>query len=245
MKSCAIVLAAGKGTRMNSELPKVLNSVNGKPMVFYSLDRLIKSKADYIVVVVGFEADMVKNSINGAGYNVIYALQDEQLGTGHAVLCGLKAVPNDCDIAVVTYGDNPFIPSETFDELIDKAASDNAIGAISTINFDEPMAPAFGRIKRDRGGKIISIVEQKNCNADELNIKECNGGPVAYKLNWMKEALKKVKRNDVSGEYYLTDLVKLATDEGKIVQSVSVPSEDLALGINTKEQLEKAEHIKQ
>lgn len=245
MKSCAIILAAGKGTRMNSELPKVLNLVNGKPMVFYSLDRLIKSKADHIVVVVGFEADMVKKVIDEAGYDVTYAVQNEQLGTGHATLCGLKAVLADYKTVLVTYGDNPFIPTVVFDELIEKTESGAAVGAISTILFDDPMASAFGRIKRDGAGNVVSIVEQKNCNTDELNIKECNGGPVAYKASWMKSALEKVKRNELSGEYYLTDLVELASKEGKIVESVAIPDVDLAWGINTKEQLEKAEKIKQ
>jgi len=242
MSICGIDLAAGKGTRMQSDLPKVLNEVNGKPMIFLSLDRLTKSNIDQTVVVVGFEAEKVKQAINEAGYDVQYAYQDQQLGTGHAVACGMKAIPDDCEIVVATYGDNPFIPTEIYNGLIEKVKS-GAVGTISSIFFDDPIGPAFGRVVRDNTGKIIKIVEQKNCSDSELHIEECNGGPVAYNAMWLRGALTKIKKNNISGEYYLTDLVELATSEGKIIESVTIDNMDLAWGINTKEQLEKAGKI--
>lgn len=238
-----VVLAAGKGTRMKSDLPKVLHEVNGVPMVFLSVDRMLKANVDKVVVVIGYKGEMVKKALLDKGYDVLFAKQDEQLGTGHAVNCAMSAIPSGVDTVVVTYGDNPFIPTETFNQLVNLKAEKGAIGTISTVFFDDPMGPAFGRIKRDANGKVMAIVEQKNASDDELKIKECNGGPIAYDASWMRDALPRIKRNDVSGEYYLTDLVELAYAEGKIVETVQMHDKSAAMGVNTLEHLAEAQKV--
>jgi bifunctional UDP-N-acetylglucosamine pyrophosphorylase/glucosamine-1-phosphate N-acetyltransferase len=244
-KNCGMVLAAGKGTRMKSEMPKVLHEVNGVPMVFLSLDRLQSANVQNTVVVIGYKGEMVKEAIDKKGYKVILAQQDEQLGTGHAVKCGMDAVPQDCTTVVVTYGDNPFIPTDIFNQLIAKRIESGAIGVISAVFFDDPMGPAFGRIKRDESGKICAIVEQKNASEDELKIQECNGGPIAYDAHWLRGALPRIKRNEVSGEYYLTDLVELAYAEGELVESVRIEDIGLAMGVNTLDHLAEAQKVSQ
>src|SRR3989344_6421778 len=233
LNNYGIVLAAGKGTRMKSELPKVLHEVNGVPMVFLSLDRMLKADVENVVVVIGYKGEIVKEAIRNKGYKVLFSEQDKQLGTGHAVCSGIKMIPDDCDSVVITYGDNPLIPTDTFNQLIQKKKDTGAIGVISTAFFDDPMGPAFGRGKRDNKGGICSIVEQKVANPKELKIKECNGGPVAYDARWLRNALPRIKQNEISGEYYLTDLVELAYNEGKLVESVVMEDVDKAIGVNT------------
>lgn len=239
-KSAAIILAAGKGTRMNIDYPKVLADLHGKPLVRWVLDNVQGARPDQIVVVVGFQAELVKDAIDSAGYAADFEMQEEQLGTGHAARIGLKAVGDDVSTVVVTYGDMPFISSSTLTSLIEKQQQSGAAVVITSVSFDDPMGPAFGRVKRDENGKIMSIVEQKMCSPEELKIKECNAGPVAYDPEWLQANLDKIQKNS-SGEYYLTDLVELAYAQGKLVESVTVTDAKEMHGVNTQDHLKAAQ----
>lgn len=240
-KTVALILAAGKGTRMGTPYPKVLAELHDKPLVHWVIEHMLQSGVEKIVVVVGHQAELVEESIKKAGYSVEFVMQKEQLGTGSAVQAGIVVVPSDTDTLLVTYGDMPFISSNLFAGLAEKQQRTSASAVISTVFFDEPMGPAFGRVVRE-DGKITKIVEQKMCTPEELKIEECNAGPVAYDAHWVRSALQRVPLN-VNGEYYLTDLVQIAHAEGLKVESVKITEAGHAHGINTQSHLEEAHEI--
>ncbi len=237
-----VILAAGKGTRMGTPYPKVLAELHGKPLIRYVIERMQKSGIDHIVVVVGHQADLVKKSITDAGLKVLFAEQTEQLGTGHAVQAALGVIPHDTRTLLVTYGDMPFTSPSLFAGLVEKRERLGAAVVFSTVFFDDPMGPAFGRVKRDVEGKVERIIEQKMCTEEELKIKECNAGPVAYDAVWVRTALPNVPLNK-NGEYYLTDLVEIARAEGKLIDTVTITDPGHAHGVNTQTHLQEAHEI--
>lgn len=227
---------------MGTPYPKVLAELHEKPLVHWVIDHMIKSGIEKIVVVVGHQAELVEESIQKAGYHVEFVLQKEQLGTGSAVQAGLVAVPDDTDTLLVTYGDMPFISSNLFAGLAEKQQRTGASAVISTVFFDEPMGPAFGRVVRDDQDTITRIVEQKMCTPEQLKIQECNAGPVVYDAHWVRQALPKVPLN-VNGEYYLTDLVEIAHNDKLLIESVKITEIGHAHGINTQSHLQEAHEI--
>lgn len=238
----AIVLAAGKGTRMGTPYPKVLAELHDKPLVHWVLERMQKAGVEKIVLVVGHQAEVVKESVDRAGFSVSFVNQSEQLGTGHAVKVGLSGTSEDVETVLVTYGDMPFISSNLYRGLAEKQQRTGAAAVLSSVFFDEPMGPAFGRVVRDNDGVIEKIVEQKMCSDEQLKIKECNAGPVAYDAVWLRGALDKVTLN-ANGEYYLTDLVEIARADGRLVESVKITETGHAHGINTQSHLQEAHEI--
>lgn len=236
----AIVLAAGKGTRMNVPYPKILAKLQGKPLVHWALDQVGKSGIDEVVVVVGYGADEVRQALAGEQLHIRIAHQEDQLGTGHAAQVGLKQVRPQAQTVLVTYGDHPFTTAGTFRALVKKQQSHKAAVVITTVFLDNPMGPAFGRVKRSRDGAILKIVEQKMCSAAELKIKECNAGPVVYDAEWLRENIHLLQKSAV-GEYYLTDLAELASRQGRLVESITVQDTREMHGVNTVEHLHQAE----
>lgn len=241
-KSCGIILAAGKGTRMGTPYPKVLAPLHGKPLIHWVIERMQGSGVDNMAVVIGHQAEMVQKSVEEAGYTVEFVHQIEQLGTGHAVKTALAKVPADTDTILVTYGDMPFISANLLKGLAEKQQRLNAAVVLSSVFFNDPMGPAFGRVIRDVEGAIIKIVEQKVCTEEQLKIKECNAGPVAYDAQWVRGALSKVPLNE-NGEYYLTDLAEIARADGRLVESVKITESGHAHGINTQTHLQEAHEI--
>ncbi len=236
----AIVLAAGKGTRMKTPFAKVLAPLNGKPLIYWVLDGIKKSGIENVVVVVGYQADEVKAAVKDSGFDVSFVLQEEQLGTGHAVSVGLPDMDKGSTTAFVTYGDTPFLSPQTIQQLTQKQQDTGAAVVLTTVILDDPMSAAFGRIIRDEHNRIVGVVEQKVCTPKQLLIKECNAGPVAYDRAWLETALPRLKRNPVSQEYYLTDLVELAKEDGRLIESVTASDAREVHGINTIEHLEQA-----
>ena len=225
----AVILAAGKGTRMYSDLPKVLHTIAGKPMVKHVIDTAHQLGAENIHLIYGHCGDLMRTHL--ANEQVNWVLQTEQLGTAHAVQ---QAAPffKDNENIVVLYGDAPLITKETLEKLI-KAKPENGI-ALLTVNLDNPTG--YGRIIRENGN-VVAIVEQKDANADQLNIKEVNTGVMVSDGASFKKWLARVRNNNAQGEYYLTDLIALANQDNCQVVAVQATDVMEVEGANNRLQL--------
>ena len=205
MSVVGIVLAAGKGTRMRSDLPKVLHRIAGRSLVEWSVGAALDAGVDRCVVVVGHGRDEVCKALTERfGDRVGFAVQEQQLGTGHAVKCGLDAV--DADRVLVLYGDCPLIPSSTLASLL---AQQGSVGLV-TGNLREPTG--YGRILRNPEGRVIGIREQKDCSAEERAITEVNPGIYAFDTAFLRDAIARLATDNAQGELYLTDVVEMADD---------------------------------
>lgn len=232
-----IVLAAGKGTRMKSELAKVLTPMAGKPMVHHVLEAAGTDTRK--VVIVGHQADAVKNSINTKFNGVEFAHQHEQLGTGHAVQQAESTLQGFEGDAIILSGDVPLVTPTLIKALL-KGHGTNAV-TVATTTVENPFG--LGRIVRDAAGNFKKITEQKDASEDEQKITEINTGIYMVKLPLAFDLLKKVKNNNASGEYYLPDIIALALDAGFDVGTCHVDDGMALLGVNTPEQLALAESI--
>ncbi|HCC08090.1 MAG TPA: hypothetical protein DEP72_08060 [Clostridiales bacterium] len=233
----AIILAAGKSTRMNSILPKVLHRINDKTLVQYVLDSVKMCDTDKIFVVVSNDSKNVREAIK---MDVIFVEQKEQLGTGHAVMQVEKYI-EDTDDIVVLCGDTPLITSETINNIKEIHTKDNNAATILTTILDNPMS--YGRIIRDNEKNIIGIVEEKDANDNQKDIKEINSGIYFFKGKYLKEALKKIESKNNSNEYYLTDTIKNITNAGHSVGSYTTKNYTEILGVNTQDELDKARKV--
>lgn len=235
----ALILAAGKGTRMKSELPKVVHACNGKPMVQYVIEASKEAGADKVCVIVGYKAHEVESAINDT---VEYAFQTEQLGTGHAVKCAGKFIGNEGNV-IILCGDTPLITGETLKRLVDfHIQGDYGVTVLSAILDD---ATGYGRIIRDNNGDFQKIVEQKDANALEKQVKEINSGMYVFKCDELSRALDKLDNNNAAGEYYLTDTIEIIKNKGLRVAAMPLKGDDVnqIRGVNTPEQLKEAELI--
>lgn len=225
----AVILAAGKGTRMYSDLPKVLHTIAGKPMVKHVIDTAHQLGSENIHLIYGHGGDLMRSYL--ANEQVNWVLQTEQLGTAHAVQ---QAAPffKDNENIVVLYGDAPLITKETLEKLIE-AKPENGI-ALLTVNLDNPTG--YGRIIRENGN-VVAIVEQKDANADQLNIKEVNTGVMVSDGAGFKKWLARVGNNNAQGEYYLTDLIALANQDNCQVIAVQATDVMEVEGANNRLQL--------
>lgn len=237
-KTQIIVLAAGKGKRMQTDLPKVLVQLKGKPLVKHLLESIEQSGVcAKPVLVVGQKREMVMNEL-GDSYH--YAVQEEQLGTGHAVNCA-SGYCADADQVLVLYGDHPHVSPATIKNIADNHASNKSILTIATVevpDFHDWRAGFFdfGRIVRDEKNKIIKIVEKKDATENELATKEVNPAYFCFNAKWLCEHLPTLKNQNAQGEYYLTDLIGLAQHQGHDINSIKIEPQE-ALGVNTPEQL--------
>ena len=220
----AIVLAAGKGTRMRSDTPKVLHNVLEMPMAGLIVQNLKKAGADRIVTVVGYGADQVKQALKG---ECEFAVQEPQLGTGHAVMCA-NQLENEEGVTLVVNGDCPCIESDTLVSLY-KAVED-ADMAVLTVSLDD--AKSYGRVIRDENNRVLRIVEFKDCNEEEAKVKEINTGIYAFNNKALFEGLKKVTNDNAQHEYYITDLVEILNNEGKTVKAVLTNNIEEVQGVN-------------
>ncbi len=229
-----VILAAGLGTRMKSSYPKVLHDVLGKPMVAYILDAVKELCQDPPVLVVGSHAEVVHEII---GDRARYVLQDPQMGTADAVKCAREILKGKSDIVLVANSDFPLITADTYRGLVNKHIADGSAMTISTVIEHNPRG--FGRVLRDEQGKVCKIVEEKDAVAEELSICELNSNPYCFKADWLWGALDKVEKSAV-GEYYLTDLVKIAYREGRLVEAREIQDKEEAIGINNRIHLAEA-----
>lgn len=232
MKSTkTVILAAGHGTRMVSEKPKVLHEVGGKAMLDYVISASEAAGADDIAVIVGYKADTVKAALPE---NLTAIEQKEQLGTGHAVLQALPFFENFNGNVLVLVGDAPLVRKETLEELV-KAHEDGGFSAtVLTAVFDDPTG--YGRIVK-KGDELIKIVEHKDATDEERSIKEINSGMYCFDAQALKAALQAINSDNVQGEYYLTDTIEILRGMGKKVGAYPTPDMDDIAAVNSKVQL--------
>lgn len=233
----AVILAAGKGTRMNSDLPKVLHKVQGKPMVHYSIQAAKDAGASEVDVIVGYQSQLVRREVVDV---VQFTEQREQLGTGHAVNSARDFIGTEGDILVLC-GDTPLITASTIQRLYDKHKHEsNGVTVLSAI-MDDPTG--YGRIVRDDDGRFIKIVEHKDCTEEELSVREVNSGMYIFNAEALSASLGLLKNDNAQGEYYLTDTVAIIKNAGLKINALPVEDNDEILGVNTLEQLAVAESI--
>ena len=237
MYKCVLILAAGQGTRIKSNLPKVLHKVCGKEMVNHVIDTMRTAKIDDINVIIGKGAELVKS--NTISRNVSYSLQEEQLGTGHAVKCAIEFLKNKKGIVGIFAGDAPLIKSNTIEELFDTHIKNNNMATLLTSIVNDPTG--YGRVVRS-GDEVIKIVEHKDCNEEELKINEMNAAIYCFDIESLLAALEKLSNNNSQGEYYLTDVIGILKEEGKKVGALSIDYEE-TIGVNSRVQLAEAEEI--
>lgn len=237
-KPIAVVLAAGKGTRMKSDLPKVLCEANGRPLVGYVIDALRSAGVEGIVAVVGYEADLVKDRLSNID-NIQFALQEEQLGTGHAVMMCREQLANHNGPVVVVAGDSPMMQASSIAALLQEFESSKPACILGTLNHDDPTG--LGRIVRDDEGKFTGIVEHKDANEQQLKINEVNMSTYVFDCQKMLAALDGLGNDNNQNEYYITDLpaIMLGSDEDVRALPVLKPIESLS--VNTVEQLADVE----
>ncbi|WP_150275644.1 bifunctional UDP-N-acetylglucosamine diphosphorylase/glucosamine-1-phosphate N-acetyltransferase GlmU [Paenibacillus tepidiphilus] len=236
MKRMAVVLAAGQGKRMKSKLYKVLHPVCGKPMVGHVLDTIKATGCQRTVVVVGHGAEKVKAYI---GENAEYALQETQLGTGHAVQQAKALIGSEQGTTVVACGDTPLIATKTLQGLMALHEERGAAATVLTAVTENPSG--LGRIIRGSQGELIKIVEQKDCSPEEAAIKEINTGIFCFDNAKLFAALEEVTPNNVQGEYYLTDVIGILRGQGELVLAYQTDDASEAVGVNDRLALSEAE----
>jgi bifunctional UDP-N-acetylglucosamine pyrophosphorylase/glucosamine-1-phosphate N-acetyltransferase len=238
MNLTTIILAAGKGTRMRSQLPKVLHKIAHKPLLQHVHDTAIQLENNAIHIVIGHGAELVKKML--ANLQVNWVEQIEQLGTGHAVQQVSDQISDDT-IALILYGDVPLLKIETLQNLLSKINGKTL--ALLTVNLKNPTG--YGRIVRDTSGKVLRIVEEKDANETEKQITEGNTGILAVQGKALKKWLSQLGNNNAQREYYLTDIIALAVADSFEIATSSSKNEDEVLGVNDKLQLAHLERVYQ
>ena len=237
-KWTAVVLAAGKGTRMKSNLPKVLHPVMGKPMVLHVVDKSYQAGAENVLAIVGFGSESVEAVLTGKARVVE---QKEQLGTGHAVQQCIPALENYQGDVMILCGDTPLLRVETLSDLMDKHQKSGASATVLTALLDNPMG--YGRILRSDSGQVLGIVEEKDATEVQRKVQEINTGIYCFKSLDLVEALKSLTNDNAQGEYYLTDTLAYLNKVDKPVGAQILLDEDESLGVNSRVQLAQAEQI--
>lgn len=238
MKKMAIVLAAGQGKRMKSKLYKVLHPVCGKPMVKHVIDSVRQASCERIVVIVGHGAEKVQETLGDA---VEYALQAEQLGTGHAVLQAKSLLGSEDGVTLVICGDTPLISPETIAAMMAHHEAEKAGATVLTALMPDPAA--YGRVVRDSDGRVLRIVEYKDCTAEEAAIAEINVGTYIFDNRKLFAALEQVTNDNAQGEYYLTDVIGILQAEGATIAAYRLDDPAEATGINDRAALGEAERL--
>ena len=235
MNITAVLLAAGQGTRMKSALPKMLHPICGQPMLFHALNTVRAVSSETPVVVVGHAAEAVRNAIGKAAFCVV---QEQQLGTGHAVLQAAALLKDKPGLVLVAYGDMPLLRVETLQKLVDAQKINIGPMSMLTVVHDNPRG--FGRVVRNPDGSVASIVEEHQATAQQLALKELNVGAYCFDADWLWRALPRIQLSP-KGEYYLTDTVELAVQDNLPVQAIVMDDFGETIGVNTRIHLAEAE----
>ncbi|MDG1693712.1 MAG: bifunctional UDP-N-acetylglucosamine diphosphorylase/glucosamine-1-phosphate N-acetyltransferase GlmU [Porticoccaceae bacterium] len=233
-----IILAAGKGTRMQSRLPKVLHKIAGQPLLSHVLTAAKTVNDAKSIVVTGFGADQVENTIGKQAD--AFVTQPQQLGTGHAVQCALPHIRENSKVLIL-YGDVPLIAPETIAKMLDAVTADQM--GLLTVILDDPSG--YGRIIRDTDNNISAIVEQKDASPEQLKVNEVNTGVMALTSQQLMGWLPQIDNNNAQGEYYLTDLIAIATSDSVKVKSIQPQSATEVEGVNNRVQLSQLERAHQ
>lgn len=240
MKVKALILAAGKGTRLQTEgvdLPKVMRTALGKPLLGHVIDSLEFIGEDNIIIVVGYKKEQIMKEFGGFEF----AVQHEQLGTGHAVMSAKENLKDFDGAVLVCCGDTPAVKSETYRQLLETYSRERADCAVLSGIMED--GGAYGRIIRDNSGAFVKIKEAADCTAAEREIKEINSGVYVFSSKLMFSALEKINNRNAQGEYYLTDIPEIIARSGGRVAVYAKKLGDELIGVNTPEQLKEVEQI--
>lgn len=232
-----IILAAGMGKRMLSNLPKVLMPVHSRPMIDYVLASALGLEPKQVVLVVGHQAQQVTNHLANFSSKAVlsFALQEKQLGTGHAALCAVQNLKDFIGTVLILTGDVPLIKAETLKQFCQFHEKSKATLSLISAKLEDPAN--YGRIVRDKDGLVARIVEAKDCSAEELKIKEINSSIYAVDSAFLFPALKELKNQNAQGEYYLTDIVDMAVSQGQKVAAWVLEDQKQILGANNRFEL--------
>lgn len=240
MKRFAIILAAGKGTRMKSKVNKMLHPVMGQPMVNYSVEVATQAGAEEIISILGVDAEMVQDYL---GDRSQFAYQEEQLGTAHAVMQAADLLEGKEGTTLVICGDTPLISNETIENLYNYHEQEGAKATILTAIADDPFS--YGRVLRSEEGTVTKIVEQKDATEEEKQVREINTGTYCFDNKALFEALKQVDNNNAQGEYYLPDVIEILNAQDEKVSAYSMTDMVDSLGVNDRTALAKANQLMQ
>lgn len=235
-----IILAAGKSTRMKSEMPKVLHPLCGRPMLGYVLDLVAGLKPKQVVAVLGYKQELVRKIIPKG---IKIAIQKKLVGTADAVKVGLSALKGFKGTVLILYGDNPLLKKETLKKLLDYHLDSNSDATLLTAQMKKPFG--YGRILRDKYSSICGIVEEKDADEVEKDIKEINTGIMVFKKDSLSSNLKYIRTHNRKKEYYLTDIIGILAKKDCLVDAVKVQDAQQALGINTRAELAKVNSLMQ
>lgn len=242
MKKCnltAVILAAGKGTRMKSDLPKVMHTLGGRPLIHVVVETAKKLAPGRMVVVTGFGGEIVRKSLRHE--NITFAVQAEQLGTAHALMQAVNTLGSFDGYVMVLNGDVPLIKPETLREFLDFThGRKSKVGFLST-ELDDPKG--YGRVIRGASGEALSIIEESDADAVQKKIREVNGGIYLFDTEFLSEALPRVSNDNGQNEYYLTDMINIACNAGLEVAVFKLDDADQLRGVNCPEELERLNNL--
>ena len=239
-KQAVVILAAGMGKRMKSGRAKVLHEILGKPMIMYVVETANRIAGNNVVLVIGNQADKVREMVSESA-EVIFALQKDQLGTGHAVSCALPYLPDHTQEVVVLCGDVPLLTFETVMRLIKDHVKAKRDISLLAVEIDNPKG--YGRVLFDKNRNVSGIVEEADASAEQKRIKTINTGIYCIKKEFLFDSLQKVKSDNVQGEFYLTDIVKIGYREGKVVGVIIGGDGEETIGVNNRHDLMTVENI--
>ncbi len=228
-ETVAVIMAAGKGTRMKSELPKVLHPLMGTPMVMHVVNACKDAGIRRIIIVIGNCAELVRETL---GNDFEYVEQKEQLGTGHALMMAAPPLKDFTGDVLVLAGDTPFLTGEILKELVDKHQTSNAPATMLTALIDPPLS--YGRIIRNDSGNILRITEARDATEEELEIKEVNTSHYCFQAERVFPLLDNLSTDNDQGEYYLTDVISMLVEGNEIVESITSEDPDILLGVNNR-----------
>lgn len=237
-----VILAAGMGTRMKSDKAKVLHEIQGRPMILYVVETARKIAGDDVIVVIGYQAEEVRAIVSDTA-ELLFADQDQQLGTGHAVLCALPQIPAHCDHVIILCGDVPLIQPETIATLVEDHLKARRDVSLLAVEIDNPAG--YGRILLDDNKQISAIVEEADASADQKLIKLINSGIYCFDKAFLSEALPEIRANNAQGELYLTDIMSIGYQEKRNMGVVVGTNCQQLIGINTCQDLATVDAIMQ
>lgn len=236
----AIILAAGMGTRMKSDKAKVLHEIQGKPMILYVVETARKVAEDDIIVVIGNQAETVRAVVSDTA-EILFAYQEQQLGTAHAVLCAMPKIPLHCDHVVILCGDVPLIQSETISKLVEAHLDNRRDISLLAVEMKNPYG--YGRVLVDDSQQLHAIIEEADATEAQKNIKLINSGIYCFNKDFLNQALPNIGSNNAQGELYLTDVISVGYKQKRKMGVMIETNFQQVLGINTCRDLEVVDAI--
>jgi UDP-N-acetylglucosamine diphosphorylase/glucosamine-1-phosphate N-acetyltransferase len=235
-----VILAAGLGTRMKSDKAKVLHEICGRPMIQYVVQTAAAVAGTHVVVVVGHQAESVQQAV-GTVAQTHYALQKEQLGTGHAVLCAMPMIPAEVQQVVILCGDVPLIRKTTIEQLVSDHTARHRDLSLLTVTLEDPKG--YGRIVMNAEGQLKAIVEEADANDAQKRIKTINSGIYVVKRTFLETALPQLRADNAQKEIYVTDIIAIGYRENKIMGAVMGRDSSEIIGVNSRDELQAAENV--